>query len=560
MVLKTRKFGVKHGRTVRSSFGISLAKRSEGLLIQTLNEGKQDEEQSVTYSLGKQNRWLLPEVIKTGSVEKKQSEDVVLVERYTSQLQGNERSNRPDCFSVFNSTDGTTRESKRRSARVEDLLSHSDSMKTRYEVTYPHPSGIWSDKTKWSTRKQTAHFNTRKKSSIVNWTIEEDFEEIDNPDPYLSHQDDEDDFSDFNDLTCQSYSSNTDRSLTFHLESFITSTSQKAKKSHKKKSRPLPEDGKGCKSAKGKAIYVESDVDGMHDAHEEFLAQIQETSSPVMDDSWQEEGGWGQRGGGWRWRGGRRGYHRGSRRRYRRKYRVMPPSSDVPTGSMEPVETALVSDSHDDCQCFLLLNHQETSPASLEKNWGEKYKEAACFPRVFILDATPEDSQSNSEELFVLFRLVEDCLECDAGNVKARVSTVVVCSDENAHESVLRKFNSSIQMNNARQKIWSLQEVVNIAMNCFQSVVASKTVSQGPRKPILALDMFTELFGWKSETFSLEMAQQEVKNSMRKKNTRQAVPEAPPPSVTMVSVDHCQQTECVICFLPFGWKGKFCNF
>ena len=552
MVLKTRKFGVNNGRTVRSCFERSLAKRSEGLLIQTLSEGKKDEEQSVSYSLGKQNRWLLPEVIKTSFVDKKLSEEVVLVERYTSQLQGNERSNRPDCFSVFNSTDGTIRESKRRLARVEDILSRSDSMKTRYEVTYPHPSGTWHNKTKWSTRKQTAHFNTRKKSSIVNHIIEEDFEEIDNPDPYMSCQADEEDL---NDLTCQSYSSNMDRSSTFHLEQFIISSSQKAKKSLKKKSQPQQAGSEGCKLGKGRVFYVESDDDEMYDAHEEFLAQIQETSSSVTDDWGQLGWGWGR---GWGRRGGR-GYHSGYRRGYRRNYRVAPnaPSSEVPTGSMEPVATTPASDSYDNYQFYLFLNRQETSPASLEKKWGEKYKEAACFPRVFALDAMPEDPQSNSEDLFVLFRLAEDCVESGTGNVKARVSTVAVCSDENAHELVLRKFNSLIQLNNAQQKIWSLQEVVNIAMNCFQSKVVSKTVCPGPRKPILALDMFTELFGWKSEAFSLEMARQEVKNSTRKKNIRQAAPEDPVASVTMASVDHRQQTECGICFLPFSWKGKF---
>lgn len=553
MVLKTRKFGVNNGRTVRSSFGRSIAKRSEGLLIQTLSEGKKDEEQSVTYSLGKQNRWLLPEVIKTSSVDKNVSEEVVLVERYTSQLQGNERSNRPDCFSVFNSTDGTIRESKRRLARVEDLLSHSDSMKTRYEVTYPHPSGTWHNKTKWSTRKQTAHLNTRKKSSIVNRIIEEECEEIDNPDPYMSCHADEEDFSDLNNLTCQSCPSNMDRPSTFHLGQFIISSSQKAKKSLKKKSQPQQADNEGCKLGKGKVVYVESDGDEMYDAHEEFLAQIQETSSPVTDNRWQPGRGRG-RGRG---RRGGRGYHRGYRRGYHRNYRVAPPSSEVPTGSMEPVATTPVSDSHGNYQFSLFLNHQETSPASLEKKWGEKYREVACFPRVFVLDATPEDPQSNSEELHVLFRLAEDCVESGTGNLKARVSTVVVCSDENAHELVLRKFNSLIQLNNAQQKIWSLQEVVNIAMNCFQSKVVSKTVSTGPRKPILALDMFTELFGWKSEAFSLEMARQEVKNSTRKRNIRQAATEASLASVTMASVDHRQQTECGICILPFSWKGKF---
>ena len=88
MVWKTGKFGVHSGKTVRSRR--SHPKRSEGLLIQTTVENAcrkedQDEGESITYSLGKQNRWLLPEIIKTTSFDLEEREflghgdEVVLV-------------------------------------------------------------------------------------------------------------------------------------------------------------------------------------------------------------------------------------------------------------------------------------------------------------------------------------------------------------------------------------------------------------------------------------------------------------------------------------------------
>lgn len=73
------------GRTVRSRFAQTRGKRSEGLLVRStitnpLHVSNEDEAGIISYSLGKQNRWLLPEVIKTNSVEFEG--EVVLIERY----------------------------------------------------------------------------------------------------------------------------------------------------------------------------------------------------------------------------------------------------------------------------------------------------------------------------------------------------------------------------------------------------------------------------------------------------------------------------------------------
>ncbi len=139
--------GSRSGRTIRSRFAQSAqssGNRSEGLLIHSSfrtcsSKGGQDEEEVVTYSLGKQNRWLLPEVIKANSAGFDDREEVVLVERYTNV--GNKKRGRPDCISVFNSKSGTIRKPKRRLAQAKDLLGDSEEVKARYEVAYPNPSG-----------------------------------------------------------------------------------------------------------------------------------------------------------------------------------------------------------------------------------------------------------------------------------------------------------------------------------------------------------------------------------------------------------------------------------
>lgn len=256
MVWKTGKFGVNNGRTVRSAR--IPGKRSEGLLIQTtaFSEGSRDqvEPKTIIFSLGKQNRWLLPEVIKENSIEVEKDE-VVLVQR-------------PDYFSVYNSKNITTRKSKGKFAQANDLLSATEEIKTRYEVSYPHPSGSWQNEKQW--RRQTKHLCARKKNSFPNWSFEMENEEVD--EPLLSCQEIDEDFSE------QFYSSNSDRSVTLDLGLLLkNSTKKKQKCSAKTRQKIEAGKSKELPLRKGECIYIEN-CDEMYDAHHELLAQIQETS------------------------------------------------------------------------------------------------------------------------------------------------------------------------------------------------------------------------------------------------------------------------------------------
>lgn len=211
MVWKSGKFGVNNGRTVRSR---AHGKRSEGLLIHTRapREGGKDEAEVITYSLGKQNRWLLPEVIKTTDSVEFDKDDVVLVERFTSG-----GTDRPNCFSVYSSKDSTTRKSKRGLARTTDLLIDIEETETRFEVSYPHPLGSWRNEKQ--RKSQASRLGTRKKNSLVDWSIEEDFEEVVEPDLSFHYVEE-----DLNDLC---HSSNIDRSITVDFESLVKPSSRK---------------------------------------------------------------------------------------------------------------------------------------------------------------------------------------------------------------------------------------------------------------------------------------------------------------------------------------------
>lgn len=552
MVWKTGKFGVNNGRTIRSTrLGRVRGKRSEGLLVQTtaFSGGNRDEGELevITFSLGKQNRWLLPEVIKENSVEEFDKEEVVLVERYTNEG----KVDRPDCFSVYNSKNSTTRKSKRKFARAKDLLCATEEMKTQYEVTYPFPLGSWQNEKQ--RRRQTSHLGSRKRTSFVNWNIEDDFGEDSEPDPYC--HDIEEDFNE------RSYFSNIDRSVTLDLGLLLKNSSQKKKKRSEKIKTESAESNE-LTFSKGDCIYVESS-DDMYNAHQELLAQIQETSSDYMygsydsqdwrgDDFWHPRGRGGLRRGRGRGRGRRRGRggvqstqpFTGSNRSGAEHH--TPKHNELLPSDLSPKSLELSEDSCEQC-VSLVLNHRETSPALLKERWGEMYKEAASVPRAFILNATPETTQC-SGEIFVLFRL--DCVMQDANNVKAQVSTVVVCNEEGMHESVLVEFISKIKTSSAEGDVLSLEEVVNIAKSCFCPYTDNKADLSEPRQPKLSLDVFAELFRWNSKALSLKRAQQEVRKSLAKKE------KGPSENAhVVVTADDCQH-ECGICFMELQYDGK----
>ena len=549
MVWKTGKFGVNNGRTVRSTR--TPGKRSEGLLIQTTasSEGSLDqgEVNTITFSLGKQNRWLLPEVIKENSTEVEKDE-VVLVE------------SRPDCFSVYNPKSITTRKSKGKFAQANDLLSGIEEIKTRYKVSYPHPSGSWQNEKQWI--KQTKQLGAKKKNSLPNWSFEMEFEEVD--EPFLSCQEIDEDFSE------QFYSSNCDRSpVTLDLGLLLKKSSQKKQKcSAKTKTSQQKKDAEKSKEPplrKGECIYIES-CDEMYDAHYELLAQIQETSDDSdfnETDEWTGGDLWylprrgGQRGrrghgrrrrgrGGWRGRGrGRGGVHH------------YIPNQTVPSAESETLEPPTkfaelsVEDSYEQF-ASVDLTCTETNPTFLKEQWGEKYKEAASLPRAFILNVTPDTFQCNGGEIFVLFKA--DCMTHDTRKVKARVSTVVICNEEGMHESVLAEFISKIKARRTEAGLCSLDEVVNIAKCCFCLLNTGSIADESkPKQPKLSLDVFTKLFGWDFKVLSLKRAQQEVKTYLTNRDKNQ--PENAQMVVPTSTADQAQK-ECTICFMEFQPDGK----
>lgn len=527
---KHGKSGVRTGRTLRSRFAQPRGNRSEGLLIHSsvVNcsiKGDQDEPEAVTYSLGKQNRWLLPEVIKASSVGFEDREEVVLVERCTN-VERNKRG-RADCVSVFNSKSGTFRKPKRKFAQAKDLLGDSKEMKTHYDVVYPDPSGS----RRKSTKRPASHLGKRKKNYCTSSILEDDRDDLSE----TEHSDfeEEEDFS-------EQIINNSSR---LDLEALLNSspkTSLQAYAGHHGNSTSQSMAWKQCKQTQlqRKCIYVEGDKE-MQETHLEFLAQI--------------KAGWSLLDARDEIKNNQSAKPKVQKRRAR-NWDDKSTNKSVPLGNtcsfpVKPVNPP------DDCEGVVItLRRQEIMPATLEEQWCNMYKQGASYPRAFVLNVTPLMSRSNGKEVFIVFRVFGDSAKCSSGNVKALVS-MVVCNDEKNNENVLADFISKIKLRRANQKIWTLEDIANVAI-CIQAGLLNHTNGKvdckEPRKPRLSLDVFTHLFGWKSKTFSSQAAQQQIKGCL--------------PVVTGVTTtssvayvtsgDKQRMLQCEICCLEMEDKGE----
>lgn len=523
---KKGKRGARLGRTVRSRFAQTRGKRSEGLLIHSAvdtssMEGDQEEGELVTYSLGKQNRWLLPEVIKRNDDEKG---DVVLVERYTSE--GGKKRGRLGSFSEFssknsisNSKNDTIQKPKRKNARTKDLPKDGEKpeTKTRYEVEYPLPAGCWSK----SAKRPTAHHGKRKKYSCTSLIFEDDFD--DPSDTEYSEIEDEEDLSDHFDRT-----SAIDLDLFVNLSSPATRTSQSGKSTQRKE----------CKSVLvGNCIYVESESK-MHEEHVEFLAQIRAGWS-LLDTKNQIQNNVPTRPEGQK---GRR--HRKMQNQNNKSAKESIPSTDTCSIPVEPAQADPAEG------VVMMLRRQDVEQATLAQQWGEMYKEGASHPRTFLLKLTPPLSIPNSKDFFLVFRVLEDF----AIEVKALVN-LVICDDKSNAERIPREFASQVRARGTEQEIWTLEDIANVTAICFHSELEESTKGgvdyREPRKPRLSMDVFTNLFGWKSKTYSLQGVQQEIKDCVAEVGgvkTTSAVTASPHSSE--------EQLECEICFKEMEDEGK----
>lgn len=263
------------GRTFRSKFSQIKGGRVEGLLIHSsgvssLQEENQRVEEAITYSLGKHNRWLLPEVIKTSCVSAGFDEELVLVERFASA--SGRKHTRADCISVFNSKNGTSRKPRRKLAHSKDLLRDDEEIKSRFEVTYPNPSALWSKQSK----KPSGHHGKRKKSSCnfssATYCLLEDYDE-DYDDDLVE--------TDFDSEFEEDFGGKLDRSSSLDLNMLMKKSTPVLQTHYGKERSSLNKNWreKQIDPVQSKRHFLVSDDIEMHQMHLEYLEEIKAGSS-----------------------------------------------------------------------------------------------------------------------------------------------------------------------------------------------------------------------------------------------------------------------------------------
>lgn len=533
------------GRTFRSKFSQIKGGRVEGLLIHSpgvssLQEENQCVEEAITYSLGKHNRWLLPEVIKTSCVSAGFDEELVLVERFASA--SGRKHTRADCISVFNSKNGTSRKPRRKLAHSKDLLRDDEEIKSRFEVTYPNPSASWLKQPK----KPSGHHGKKKKNSCnfssATDCLLEDYDE-DYDDDLVE--------TDFDSEFEEDFGGKLDRSSSLDLNMLMKKSTPVLQTHYGKERSSLNKNWreKQIDPVQSKRHFLVSDDIEMHQMHLEYLEEIKAGSSLL--DSREE--------------------HKQSnknsqnpevgkqRRRRARNLAVSSVSSSKAANESVPLlktcsDLVECSSSDTDEGIVLTMRKQEIMPETLAQQWPHMYKEGSSFPRTFALSLTSLIPLTTGDEVFIAFRILKDHARCHSGEVKA-VMSMAVYRDNDAYEKTVKDFISQISMMQTDQKIWTMQEITDMAIS-FHSELAKnisvKVHCKEPRKPRLSLDVFQDLCGWTSKTFSSHTAKHQIKKCLSEVTCH------PGTSTAVVPLDSnpVMMESCGICFQEVQDKDK----
>lgn len=556
---KRGKLGRK-GRTFRSQFSQIKGGRVEGLLIHSSGVSSlQDEDQSVeeviTYSLGKHNRWLLPEVIKTGCVSSGNDEELVLVERYANA--SHRKPTRADCISVFNSKNGTLRKPRRKLAHTKDLLRDDEKIKSRFEVTYPNLSGSWSIRPK----KPFRHHGKRKKNNY-NYSSTSDC--------LLEDYDDEVVETDFDSEFEEDFGEQLDRSSSLGLDMLMRNSSSVPQTHYGKEMSSLNKNwrDKQIEPEQTKRHFLVNDGTEMHQRHLEYLEEIKAGSSLL--DSREEQIQSNKN---------IRNPEVGKKRRRRARN----PALSSVAGSKVANESVLqLKTCSDPVECpnpdiddgiVLMMRKHEIIPETLAQQWHHMYKEGSSYPRTFSLNLTSLIPLSTGDEVFVAFRVLGDHERCHSGEIKAVLNMAVYRDGMDDYNKTVSDLISQISMMQSDQKIWTIQEITDLAISFHLELAKNKTVKvhcKEPRKPRLSLDVFQDLCGWTSKAFSSHTAKYQVKKCLSE------VTGHPEMSTAAIPLDSnfVMMEFCGICFqevkdrehdgtIPFLFLNacghKFCN-
>ncbi|KAK3724937.1 hypothetical protein QZH41_017150, partial [Actinostola sp. cb2023] len=170
------------------------------------------------------------------------------------------------------------------------------------------------------------------------------------------------------------------------------------------------------------------------------------------------------------------------------------------------------------------IDAKDLEVSSVQSEWGDCYVEGAVYPRKFAVNITallPNKLKANIISN-VLFELQDQ-----PSKDNTQVTTVSVVHVSVGYQSELydaaQDFAAYITRTTDSCRIWQVKEVIKAALQCIRVLtglcgetvhVQPQTEKTGKTRSVSNLNLLDKMCGWRSEPFTLQEAQQQIKEQL----------------------------------------------
>ncbi|KXJ17464.1 uncharacterized protein LOC110233931 [Exaiptasia diaphana] len=501
--------GGKHrtGRTIRSSF----PRRKEGILVlKKERKSDHDEAEKVLYSLGKHNRWMMPEMVKESSGFRGDfgDEDFVLVDR---------RTKKKIDLSIYESSSGNILGSYSKLSNIELQASEADVV---FEVSSPDHKGVWpfEGRLKYqdSSRKKKHTPKHRHTYMTKDWDEEDSF------------------------VYDEEFDAECDNSLMDHslyLSDYMPEIPYKNKKSPSNAKRVRKRTSNNNKEPlfpQNKVIIVDDEESTKEHKRIHALTRkrdimLERILLDVHDCKWCWGTCWDNKN------------RRKRRQKYmRKKLSLIGEEVDDNAEHQEQQDSKELS-AYEFCEIRIVDNDVQVQ--ELTRVWGEHYNEGGSFPRKFAIDISDSNltpCKTSPESIHILFEL-KDNKDIPPNHKCASIKLLI---DTELSEYKIPRETSQLIIKDFKlamstsSDVLSVEDVVNRARICIEKHLSMKETISSSKKST-SLDQFEGHFGWKGEVYMGKEAIAEVKKDLDNKPERNCD--------LSTSYNHATAAECGIC-------------
>lgn len=569
MAGKTGKHGHHTGRTVRSPFARTA--RREGILVKKVRQTSENSGETptqglvetISYSLGKQNRWLMPEMIKSTANPHEvvgEESDFLLVEQ-----RGTQNVRRGRCISVFDSSTRKIKKPRRRYGEAQSLKSESSQADLEFEVLYPVAKGSWphNSEVKFSEKcrgkRKGSSKNRRGKWSESLWSgmAEEDgYFSDENEEDYDDDVDNFDDGDDNDGDGGMYFEESQDHSLYASLGEYVFVNQTQQPSCVQRPSTDKAVRGQSKCSFKNNIIVIDNKE--LVDEHERLLSKSRAMNSFILNSLKSKEKNLKNTSR-------KKPKHR--RNRALKQYMVVEEEeyrSDM-TSEDPSIESNSANKQSSDFTpenypfCEVNLQEAEILAPELRKTWGNNYREGGCHPRKFAIDLT---GLVKSSSKYIDLAVMAVLFELKKSEVKTsdicRASVKLLLHDglselntsQETAELIKEEFLDLLSDNGA--KVCSVGEIINAGVKSIEKYEIHQ--DQKPLKisqkklPFYTSDVFAEVLGYQGRSCTEREVLIQAKKEVMKKDEND-------PEGSSVSSSCIPEAECGICFEDLNNEG-----